>query len=243
MSLNQEKVIGGTYNGRSPTKPNLMFIRSLEAAVLQRAREIAELEAKRNKQEKQDELDRQLSFLVFSDADTVTLPAVQQLIANGAQPQQALSSAIESDRTDIAEFLIDKGADVNSGIDHESGPYIFHASSVKMVKLLLAKGANVNLSSPLGWGGNWLTAAVRANGRGRSLAVIEFLLASGVSVNAKDVGGDTPLALARSQRESVVKEIAEEMAKAKSEYLQELEKDLKYRDAVIGLLLKYGAKG
>lgn len=122
-----------------------------------------------------------------------------------------------------------------------------------MVELLLAKGANLNLSSPFGWGGNWLIAAIGQTGsptmEGRSLAVIEFLLARGVSVTAKDVKGNTPLALARSERENTARGIAEQRAKGITEpdklsedALQPFEKELKDRDAVIALLLKYGAK-
>ena len=116
---------------------------------------------------------------------------------------------------------------------------MFDASSVKMLQLLLAKGANLQLSSPFGYGGNWLTASVRSR---KSPTIVEFLFAKGVSGIAKDASGKTPLALAREMRESMVRANAGEMTKGNSKYLQMYEEQLRNTDAVIALLLKSGAE-
>lgn len=149
-----------------------------------------------------------------------------------------LRGAIYDDRTDIAEFAIDKGANVNDGSDDQDGPPIFTAHSVKMLELLFAKGASLT-SIRGGNGGNLLHEAVRSTPRP---AIVELLLAKGVSVIAKDLHGKTPLALARDWRKVDEYAIAEARAKKESDSLQRAEQNLKNTDTVIGLLLKSGAE-
>jgi len=144
-----------------------------------------------------------------------------------------LLEAIMRDRTDIAEFAITKGADINAsdGIPDGWSPLIFHAHSMKMLELLYAKGSTLISKNRSGQG---LLHVYR------DPAMVEFVLTKGGSDFAKDADGKTPLAFARDQREHFARIIAEERSKGNSKDLQVDEVNLRKIDDVVGLLVKYG---
>ena len=134
-----------------------------------------------------------------------------------------LKCALDSDKKDVAELLITKGADVNArdkygwvpldrarskeiaerlvaagadvnAKDKQGETPLHRASSKEVAEVLIAKGADVNARDKSGW-----VPLHRAS----SKEVAEVLIAKGADVNAKDNKGKTPLHMASS------KEVAE----------------------------------
>jgi ankyrin repeat protein len=98
-----------------------------------------------------------------------------------------LCRAVDVNNTEIAEYLIDHGANVNYPNDwgplHEASIF-----SIKMVKLLLEKGTDINaagLRTPL-------QTAIQEGPRD----IFDLLIQSGADVNAKDRLGFTPMYMA-----------------------------------------------
>jgi ankyrin repeat protein len=97
--------------------------------------------------------------------------------------------------TNVAEFLIANGANVNAGDDstplQEAAYY-----SMEMVELLIAKGADINA-------GPWTALHGAVDAGQRSIA--ELIIAKGADVNARDGKGRTPLHLAAWYQPDLVK--------------------------------------
>jgi serine/threonine protein kinase len=100
-----------------------------------------------------------------------------------------LECAVIKDRKDIAELLIDKGADINSKDQGGKTP-LYYMRSLEMAQFLIAQGADVNVKA---WDGTTplFSAADQSN---KEMA--QFLIAQGADVNVKDKNGMTPLRLA-----------------------------------------------
>jgi uncharacterized protein len=131
-------------------------------------------------------------------------PEVERLLAAGANPnadkvpgfegRPALFHAAVFGYTDIAQELIDKGAEADYGADRGQVTPLMVASlngAASTVELLIRSGANVNAragdSTPL-------TEATR---RGYA-AVIALLLAAGANPNVPMDDGTAPVCYARS---------------------------------------------
>ncbi|MGH9520538.1 MAG: ankyrin repeat domain-containing protein, partial [Terriglobales bacterium] len=102
-----------------------------------------------------------------------------------------LHLAAKSDHSDVVEFLLDHGADVNAR-DSNGGftPLDLALSSFHykdVLELLIARGANVNTASKQG-----ITPLEEAVMRDQKDA-IELLLSKGADINAQDSGGNTAL--------------------------------------------------
>ena len=82
---------------------------------------------------------------------------VKVLIQNGSDPnldpRNILLEAVARDSETIAEFLLDHGADPNI-LNSEGGflPYAVQNGDTRLVKKLLAKGADVNVNDSMGAG-------------------------------------------------------------------------------------------
>jgi ankyrin repeat protein len=110
--------------------------------------------------------------------------------------ETALIVASLSGHPEMVELLISAGADVLAEDPHFHYPALHAAASrgqLNVVKLLLAKGGDVNRQS--GNGGTALLAAA-INDR---LEVLEFLLDNGADANVGDNGGNTPIAVSHSR--------------------------------------------
>jgi ankyrin repeat protein len=131
--------------------------------------------------------------------------AVEQLLA--ADPNlineyssdgwSAIALAAHFGRLEIAQILLDRGADPNSVSRNLNANTPLHAAVVgnqrEAVVLLVQHGANVNATDSGGWTPLGLAAH---NGRG---PIIEILLNSGADPNIRNNQGDTPLKVAREQ--------------------------------------------
>jgi ankyrin repeat protein len=128
------------------------------------------------------------------------LKAVQAFVAQGVgvddhNPQDGstpLMLAAAKDSTEVARFLIERGADLNAR-DLQGNTALHEAAytdSEGVVKLLIGKGADVNAIDLKG-----RTPLHRAAGSQIKLdpQLIDYLIAHGARVNAHDGEGDTPL--------------------------------------------------
>ena len=90
---------------------------------------------------------------------------------------------------EVAQLLIDSGADVNAGAWDRSTP--LHEAAARgradVVRLLIANGANVNARNRIGW-----TPMDEAMREGRK-AIVELLIANGADVNVNGSVGRTAL--------------------------------------------------
>ena len=89
---------------------------------------------------------------------------------------------------EIAELLINEGADVNA--KDKGWTPLYHAAwrgHKEVAELLIAKGADVNMKDVEG-----VTPLHLAADRGHT-EVVELLITAGADVNAKDDEGETPL--------------------------------------------------
>lgn len=125
------------------------------------------------------------------------------LIARGADINSeiypALSIAINSERKDLCEFLIQSGADVN-GKDrwgHTPLHYAIRSDDSDFMNILIANGAEVNIKHPGGYSPYYTHSAgetllQHAALTGRTEAV-KLLLEAGADISAKDDRGRTVL--------------------------------------------------
>lgn len=110
---------------------------------------------------------------------------------NGGQ-WPPLCQAVDENNTEIAEYLIDHGANINYPQDWgplQEASALTTGNNIEMVKLLLARGADINAV------GGYATALQYSVLMGRR-DIFDLLIQRGADVNSKDKWGHSPLYLA-----------------------------------------------
>ncbi|XDD51168.1 ankyrin repeat domain-containing protein [Leptospira sp. WS92.C1] len=126
------------------------------------------------------------------------LAKVKTALSQGADPnakdvfgESALHKTTSKSKTEIAELLIQKGANVNA-TDGKGRTPLMKTFFQSMVKFLLEKGADINLKDEKDW-----TAVLHQTSYGTTnLEVIESLVAKGAAIQVQGKDGVTPLMLA-----------------------------------------------
>jgi ankyrin repeat protein len=141
-----------------------------------------------------------------------------------AQPKRSLNQAVADGDIDQVKSEISAGADVNSK-DGRTGWTLLHIAVNKkhaeIAKLLIDKGADVNIKDPRGRGPIHLAVE-----KGQK-DIVEALIEKGADINAMDGRADNALTLARKKNQ---KEITDLLLKngAKEPDLQALQGDRLY---------------
>lgn len=114
------------------------------------------------------------------------------------------------EREDLADFLLERGADLEAKDQFGVTPFIFACyHSPKMVPYLLGKGSNVKAVYMTG------RCALHAAALGGNTEVLKILLTRGLNVNARTKKGKTPLAYALTGgHESTAKFLIQEGGRA-----------------------------
>ena len=108
--------------------------------------------------------------------------------------------AINGDNTEIIQYLVENGANVNAK-DNKGKTLlmyaIFNRANIKIVECLVENGANVNAkdnngNTPLKYAVE-KSKEVDANEKDKIVKIIEYLVGEGTDINAKDNKGNTPL--------------------------------------------------
>jgi ankyrin repeat protein len=153
--------------------------------------------------EKSDLRSQNLGDRLIQEAMLGNLPAVRQLVSDGADIGFAntkggtpLMMAAYWTRLDVVGFLLGKGADVRP-VERDTGRnvlmYACLSGSSESLKLILGAGMDVNATDCYG-----RTVLMMAAAIGR-LGDVELLVNAGANVNARDEFGLTALELAAGQ--------------------------------------------
>jgi cytohesin len=116
-------------------------------------------------------------------------PSLVQAKDDYGESRTPLHWAVRWDQKEIVEFLIEKGAEVNSRDNSDTTPLYFAVTinQKDLAELLLSQGADVNAKNNHDFTSLHL-AAIKG-----FQEMVEFLLTQGADVNARDDKGNTPL--------------------------------------------------
>lgn len=138
---------------------------------------------------------------------------IKEALKNGADVNKILFTRGDSSETpltiaayrgagaDIFTLLLDAGADVNHKIHGEYTALIraaFYCPDVESIKVLVARGADLNAKDTEEensvYGDDPLLSAAASKNEGTE--IMEYLYRSGISINTRDMYGNTPLMVA-----------------------------------------------
>jgi ankyrin repeat protein len=135
---------------------------------------------------------------LFAAIRSGSVPDVERLLKAGAGPgavaadgTPALMAATLFGGSDLVKLLLDRGADPNRPGPGGTTALMWSVPDAEKVRLLVARGANVNARSETD-----RTALLAAASYPGTVAVLKLLLASGADLRAQDRAGSTALALA-----------------------------------------------
>lgn len=150
---------------------------------------------------------------LFEAAAVGELDAVRQMVAarpelvNAVAPDgfQPLGLAAFFGHLDVAEFLIDAGAAVDSPSHNPLKVMPLHSAAagnrVELARLLIDRGAPVNVRQAEDF------TPLHSAAQNGSLEIIQALLAAGAEVNVRDGEGKTPLAFALAENHQEAAEL------------------------------------
>jgi ankyrin repeat protein len=110
----------------------------------------------------------------------------------------ALHGVAGQDEPELAELLIDRGADVSAKNDMGMTP-LHIAQYASIVEVLVRRGADVNARAQDGW--TPLHVQAQEGEDTGALEVMEALLDAGADPNLTDNEGNTPMTFAREREE------------------------------------------
>lgn len=115
---------------------------------------------------------------------------VKLLLSNGASPKSYPGTVRYARKTEIAEVLIEYGADVNWKDENNSSPTALHffaaIDHTKLVELVIKHGADVNVTNRAG------ETPLHQAGREGRLNAAKLLLSKGADLNARSKKNKTP---------------------------------------------------
>jgi ankyrin repeat protein len=122
--------------------------------------------------------------------------------ASDAMGFTALHGIVGEDEPELAELLIDRGADVAARNDMGMTP-LHIAQECSIVEVLVRRGADVNARADNGW--TPLHVQAQEGDDTGALEVMEALLEAGANPNLTDEEGNTPMtfALERDEPEKI----------------------------------------
>lgn len=106
------------------------------------------------------------------------LTIIRYLLEKGISPNTILDGACYYKKDEVVQFALDAGADVN--ITDSFGNTLLWSTSESIMRLLIAKGVNVNKRNKAGY-----TAIMRAAQLG-DLDIVRFLMSIGAQVTNRD---------------------------------------------------------
>lgn len=117
------------------------------------------------------------------------------LLDRGSDPTQALTPAVWSKDTEMAELALSRGAALDRAVD-EDKPLVnqlIRWGQFKQALWMLERGASPNIADDQGW-----TAAHQAASRGNE-KMLKAVLDAGADSSRRDKAGNTPLDIARER--------------------------------------------
>lgn len=120
-------------------------------------------------------------------------PIVEMLLDRGANPTDALATAVWSSRWDLAELALDRHGDPDRATANGKPLLndLVRWGQIPAVLWLLKHDASPNIPDDTGW-----TAVHQAASRGNA-RMLEALLDAGGDLNRRDRSGNTPIEIAR----------------------------------------------
>ncbi len=133
--------------------------------------------------------------------------ALANRLARERDKDEAARIAVAEDDLASLERLLAEGTNINASKGKYKTTILMEAAvrgNLKVIKLLLDKGANIDMVDQDGW-----TALMGATVQGRTEPV-RLLLEHGADVNAKNCNGETALVMATGMQHSEIEDVLRE---------------------------------